>query len=218
MTENQIKKEKKWLFFAIGLIVGFLISAVAFVVFAMIQSQSRSFTKTIEHIYSRENTRDTVVKYVNVVSKESEPTKTNQVPELQDTVMFEEDPLDYDEVDFSYTEKEENVNDDVVVVDKLLTQRKVKVQCKDADFKDVASDEGVNDFFEVQQWSTPIKNRVTYCFSGNLLQIKGVPADKVEIIYYDQQYYLYYAGNYYRLRSNDSFEKLGAPLVLNPQK
>lgn len=218
MPENQIKKEKKWLYFAIGLIVGFLISAVAFVVFAMIQSQSKSFTKTIEHIYSRENTKDTVVKYVNVVRKETETSANDQQSEPQDTVFFDETPADYDEVDFSYTEKEENVNDDVVVVDKLLTQRKVKVQCKDADFKDVASDEGVNDFFEVQQWSTPIKNRVTYCFSGNLLQIKGVPADKVEIIYYDQQYYLYYAGNYYRLRSNDSFEKLGAPLVLNPQK
>lgn len=217
MTENQIKKEKKWLFFAIGLIVGFLISAVAFVVFAMIQSQSRSFTKTIEHIYSRENTRDTVVKYVNVVSKESEPTKTNQVPELQDTVMFEEDPLDYDEVDFSYAE-EMGTAGDVVVVDKIIAQKKLQVKFKNAEFKDASATDAALTELEVQQWNTPIKNRITYRFTGNILQVKGLDVDKMEIIYYDQHYYLCYHGNYYLLENNNAYEKLGSPVSLAVQK
>ena len=217
MTENQIKKEKKWLYFAIGLIVGFLISAVAFVVFAMIQSQSKSFTKTIEHIYSRENYKDTVVKYVNVARKESETSQTNQLAESQDTLAIDEMPADYDEVDFSYAE-ETGATEDVVVVDKIIAQKKLQVKFKNAEFKDVAATDGVLTELEVQQWNTPIKNRITYRFTGNMLQVKGLDVDKMEIIHYDQHYYLCHHGNYYLLENNNTFEKLGSPVTLAVQK
>lgn len=218
MSDNQVKKEMKWLFFAIGLIAGFAISVVSFVVFSMIQHKTRSFTQTIEHIYKQDNTKDTIVKYVNVVRTEPVRSISTEDEELADSLMLEDAEGIYDEVDFSYAEKVEEANDDMVVVDKMLAQKKVKVRCKDADFKDISPEEGVIDYFEVQQWNTPIKNRVTYYCSGNILHIKGVSADKVEIVYYDQQYYLYYGGNYYRLRNNANFEKLGAPLALNPQE
>ena len=217
MTENQIKKEKKWLYFAIGLIVGFLISAVAFVVFAMIQSQSKSFTKTIEHIYSRENYKDTVVKYVNVARKESETSQTNQLAESQDTLAIDEMPADYDEVDFSYAE-ETGATEDVVVVDKIIAQKKLQVKFKNAEFKDVAATDGVLTELEVQQWNTPIKNRITYRFTGNMLQVKGLDVEKMEIIHYDQHYYLGHHGNYYLLENNNTFEKLGSPVTLAVQK
>ena len=217
MTENQIKKEKKWLYFAIGLIVGFLISAVAFVVFAMIQSQSKSFTKTIEHIYSRENYKDTVVKYVNVARKESETLQTNQLVESQDSVAVDEMPADYDEVDFSYAE-EMGATEDVVVVDKIIAQKKLQVKFKNAEFKDVAATDGVLTELEVQQWNTPIKNRITYRFTGNMLQVKGLDVEKMEIIHYDQHYYLCHHGNYYLLENNNTFEKLGSPVTLAVQK
>ena len=217
MTENQIKKEKKWLYFAIGLIVGFLISAVAFVVFAMIQSQSKSFTKTIEHIYSRENSKDTVVKYVNVARKESETSQTNQLAESQDTLAVDEMPADYDEVDFSYAE-ETGATEDVVVVDKIIVQKKLQVKFKNAEFKDVAATDGALTELEVQQWNTPIKNRITYRFTGNMLQVKGLDVDKMEIIHYDQHYYLCHHGNYYLLENNNTFDKLGSPVVLAVQK
>ena len=217
MIENQIKKEKKWLYFAIGLIVGFLISAVAFVVFAMIQSQSKSFTKTIEHIYSRENYKDTVVKYVNVARKESETSQTNQLAESQDTLAIDEMPADYDEVDFSYAE-ETGATEDVVVVDKIIAQKKLQVKFKNAEFKDVAATDGVLTELEVQQWNTPIKNRITYRFTGNMLQVKGLDVEKMEIIHYDQHYYLGHHGNYYLLENNNTFEKLGSPVTLAVQK
>ena len=217
MTENQIKKEKKWLYFAIGLIVGFLISAVAFVVFAMIQSQSKSFTKTIEHIYSRENYKDTVVKYVNVARKESETSQTNQLAESQDTLAIDEMPADYDEVDFSYAE-ETGATEDVVVVDKIIAQKKLQVKFKNAEFKDVAATDGALTELEVQQWNTPIKNRITYRFTGNMLQVKGLDVEKMEIIHYDQHYYLGHHGNYYLLENNNTFEKLGSPVTLAVQK
>lgn len=218
MSDNQVKKEKKWFFFAIGLLAGFAISVISFVIFSMIQNNSRSFTQTIEHIYRQDNTKDTIVKYVNVVRTEPVKSIIKEDMEMSDSLMLDDANGTYDEVDFSYAEKSEDVNDDVVVVDKMLAQKKVKVRCKDADFKDISTEEGVIDYFEVQQWNTPIKNRVTYYCSGNILQVKGVSADKVEIVYYDQQYYLYYSGNYYRLRNNANFEKLGAPLALNPQE
>lgn len=218
MSENQEKKEKKWLFFAIGLLAGFAISVISFVVFSMIQNNSRSITKTIEHIYRQDNTKDTIVKYVNLVRKESAETNVFPKAEQVDSSMAEDMGETYDEVDFSYADNGEAVNDDVVVVEKMISQKKIKVQCKDADFRDVASMEGTVDYIEVQQWNTPIKNRVTYFLSGNILQVKGIPAEKVEIVFYDQQYYMYYGGNYYRLRNNDNFEKLGSPVALAAQK
>ena len=217
MTENQVKKEKKWLYFAIGLIVGFLISAVAFVVFAMIQSQSKSFTKTIEHIYSRENSKDTVVKYVNVARQESETLQTNQLAETKDTMMADEMPADYDEVDFSYAE-EMGATEDVVVVDKIIAQKKLPVKFKNADFKDIAVTDAALTELEVQQWDTPIKNRITYRFTGNMFQVKGLDVDKMEIIHYDQHYYLSHHGNYYLLENNNTYEKLGSPVSLAVQK
>lgn len=218
MSENQVKKEKKWLYFAMGLIAGFAICVLSFVIFSMIQNNTRSFTQTIEHIYKPDNEKDTVVKYVNIVRNESKSASSGDEVEQVDSLAIPLDEETYDEVDFSYADNGEAANDDVVVVEKIISQKKIKVQCKDADFKDVASMEGAVDFFEVQQWNTPIKNRMTYFCSGNMLQVKGIPAEKVEIVYFDQQYYLYYGGNYYRLRNNDNFEKLGAPLALNPQK
>ena len=217
MAENQIKKEKKWLYFAIGLIVGFLISAAAFVVFAMIQSQSKSITKTIEHIYSRENAKDTVVKYVNVVRKESEASTS--VVQHQDSVNLVELPESYDEVDFSYAEENIPSDEDVVIEDKILAQKTVKVRFKNAEFKDIpATEDAVASSFEVQQWNTPIKNRTSYRFMGNMLQVKGLDVEKMEIIHYDQHYYLCYHGNYYLLENNNTFEKLGLPVVLTVQK
>jgi len=218
MSENQDKKEKKWLFFAIGLIAGFAISVFSFVIFSMIQNNTKSITKTFEHIYKPENTKDTIVKYVNVVRKESSVDMDKIKDEMSDSLLLANDEESFDEVEFSYSGESEPVNVDVVVVDKMLSHKKVKVQCKDADFKDIAPIEGSIDFFDVQQWSTPIKNRITYYLSGNVLQVKGISAEKVEVVYYDQQYYLCYGGNYYRLRSNDDFEKLGSPVALAVQK
>ena len=218
MSENQDKKEKKWLFFAIGLIAGFAISVVSFVIFSMIQNNTKSITKTFEHIYKPENSKDTIVKYVNVVSKESSVNLDKTKSEISDSLLLANNEERFDEVEFSYSGESEPINEDVVVVDKMLSQKKVKVQCKDADFKDIAPVEGVIDYIDVQQWNTPIKNRITYYLSGNVLQVKGIAADKVEVVYYDQQYYLCYGGNYYRLRSNADFEKLGSPVVLAVQK
>ncbi|MBO4654965.1 MAG: hypothetical protein J5644_05435 [Bacteroidales bacterium] len=217
MPDNQIKKEKRWLYFAIGLIVGFLISAAAFVVFAMIQSQSKSFTKTIEHIYRGENSKDTVVKYVNVVRKEAMVSATDEPTQPQDSMDMVELPETYDEVDFSYVAENQG-DEDVVAVDKILAQKTVKVRFKNAEFKDVAAEEGTVGTIEVQQWNTPIKNRITYRFTGNMLQVKGLDVDKMEIIHYDQHYYLSHHGNYYLLENNNTFEKLGSPVVLAVQK
>ncbi len=218
MADDQIKKEKKWLFFAIGLMSGFAICLLTFVIFSMIQNKTRSFTQTIEHIYKQDNTKDTIVKYVNVTRAETAKENSVKKTEYADSLMVEDVDETFDEVDFSYAEEDEPANDDVVVEDKILAQKRVRVQCKDADFKDIATMEGVDDFFVVQQWNTPIKNRITYHRLGNMLQVKGINVEKVELVYYDQQYYLLYNGNHYLLKNNDTYEKLGAPLAMDSQK
>lgn len=218
MTENQIKKDKKWLFFAIGLVMGFLIAAVAFVVVAMLQDKSKSFTQTIEHIYNPGNDKDTVVKYVTVVRKVPELTVAGEQVQLQDSVDITEVPENYDEVDFSYIENKSNSAADVVVEDRIIAQRKLLVKFKNNDFQDIPSEEGALAELEVQQWYTPIKNKINYHFVGNMLQIKGMEIDGLDIIHYDQHYYLCHQGSYYLLENNSGFERLGVALAIPAQK
>lgn len=218
MADNQTRKDKKWLFFAIGLIVGFLISAVAFVVFAMIQSHTGSIIKPIEYIYHRDNDKDTVVKYVNVVRQEMVTNSKDEQSESQDTVAVEESPVDFDEVDFSYAETANAQGQDVVMEEKIIAQKKLQVKFKSTDFKDVDAEDGALTELEVQQWNTPIKNRITYRFVDNMLQVKGIDIDKLDIIHYDQHYYLSYHGSYYLLENNSGFERLGVAHAMPAQR
>ena len=218
MTENQSKKDKKWLFFAIGLVMGFLIAAVTFVVFAMLQDKSKSFTQTIEHIYNPGNDKDTVVKYVTVTQKTPALSVADVQVQCQDSVGVTEVPENYDEVDFSYVENKSTAASDVVVEDRIIAQKKILLKFKNIDFQDIPSEEGALTELEVQQWNTPIKNKISYHFVGNMLQIKGIEIDGVDIIYYDQHYYLCHHGNYYLLENNSAFERLGVVHALPAQK
>jgi len=62
--------------------------------------------------------------------------------------------------------------------------------------------------FEVQQWSTPIKNSIMYQSSAGILKIKGMEIESVEILFMQGNYYLYNGTHYYAIKENKSYEKL----------
>lgn len=208
MSENQTYREKKWLFFAIGLIAGFIICAAFSVISEMVRDKSKTFTQTIRHIYQPEHTADTVVKFVYVDEKKSK-TKSSETVQNLDTLSSDDQQVDYDEADFFLADDGENPEDDyVVVTEKVLATKSLKIQYKDADFQDIKVPEGEIASINVQQWDTPIKNHISYQFNHNLLKIKGLSIDKISVVGYDHHFYLYYANSYYILAENADFDRL----------
>lgn len=211
MSENQLKKEKKWLYFALGLVAGFVICGAYSLINQLMHDKSKSLTQTIKHIYHHESSNDTLVKYVNYVKKTSAEEKN--AARIKDSLRLAAEADDMDEAEF-YMDDEELTDDNVVVVDKIIDKKTLKVQFKDADFNDVPASDIDIIHFEVQQWNTPIKNRISYHRDNSMLQIKGLSIDKITVVCYDHHYYLNYGGQYYLLENNESFQKLGPAVTL----
>ncbi|MCQ2269823.1 MAG: hypothetical protein MJZ52_01155 [Bacteroidales bacterium] len=204
MSENQLKKEKKWLYFALGLVAGFVICGAYSLINQMVHNKSQSLTQTIKHIYHHEPSNDTLVKYVNYVKK-SAPDKQAL---LKDSLRMAAEADEMDEAEF-YMDEDEFADDNVVLVDKIIGKKTVKVQFKDDDFNDIPASDNDIIHFEVQQWNTPIKNRISYHRDNSVVQIKGLSIDKIAIVCYDRHYYLHYADQYYLLENNEGFQKIG---------
>lgn len=219
MTENQLKKEKKWLFFALGIIAGFILCGAYTVISEMVHNKSQSFTQSIRHIYHHGADKDTVVKYVQVAQKSTNKSEKDKLSDNVDSLALMSETDNLDEVDF-YMDEEDvaDDNDNVVVVDKILAKKTIKVLFKDIEMNDVPAFDNAISHFDVQQWNTPIKNKISYHRDNAVLQVKGLPIDKVVIVCIEHQYYLHHAGQYYLLENNESFEKIGSPVVLKSSK
>jgi len=61
---------------------------------------------------------------------------------------------------------------------------------------------------QIQQWETPIKNRVSYQFSGNTVKVKGLNVENAKVVCYDDIFYLISGKRVYVLKPNKQFEKL----------
>lgn len=207
MPESQIHKDKKWLFFALGLIAGFIICAAFAVISEMSRDKSKSFTQTIRHIYLPENASDTVVKYVYLDNSKTKSKPHSEPEEPQDSLATDDQETEYDEADF-FLSSEDNEEEDVVVTDKVIASKSIKIQYKDADFQDIKTPEGEFAYLDVQQWNTPIKNRISYQYGHKLLKIKGLSIDKISIINYEHHFYIHYGNSYYLLTENTDFERL----------
>ncbi|HNW68402.1 MAG TPA: hypothetical protein PKK66_06095, partial [Bacteroidales bacterium] len=67
--------------------------------------------------------------------------------------------------------------------------------------------------FEVEQWTSPIKNRISYQRTNNVLKIKGIDIQKIKIIYFDNKYYIEDEGTYYLIRNNNDYERLQSTVI-----
>ncbi len=90
-----------------------------------------------------------------------------------------------------------------VVKTKGIASRRVRV---------ISNNEGTGtepdfDFFDVEEWSEPVKNRHSYQRKGNILKIKGVSINSIEIEWKDE-YRLLYNGHAYPIPENAEFTRL----------
>lgn len=213
MSENQKNKEKKWLFLAVGIVVGVVICCGVVVITEFARNKSQSITQVIKHIYHQEAGKDTVVKVVKVQvpAEKLQPVPTDSL--LSDSSIVENQD-DFEEADFSLDDEDMLENDDVVIEEKVLKEEKIKVKFKDLDGHDVAVPADGIAYFVVQEWNTPIKNRISYHRQRNTLQVKGLKLEKINIVSIDKSYYLVLNDKYYEIRENEDYEKL-IPVEIN---
>ena len=178
------------------------------------------------YFFKPEDTKTAVqVQWVNTPTEQetdtlSPPTKTKQqsirdtaalavgepATPKQDSVYREiPDTENWAEVEFAMNSKDEDV---VVSRNTLLDSRKVKVRLMPATNAENPVAEAPITQFELQLWSTPIKNRMEYLRSGNVIKLKGMDIAQVEVIYQDGRYALLYINKKYAIPANTVFEKI----------
>lgn len=198
---------KNWLFFCIGLLVGFVLSFSIYFVDKYVFNEKIHFSQTVEHLYAplRHNAEEPQAAPASEsASKEAKPShpiadsdSTLLPDELSDEAM--ENAEEADETEFESLETDDEVD---VYADEIVAERKIRVVHADT------LQQKIIEYFEVEQWSSPIKNRHTYQLHGAVLKISGLDINKVKLCYIDQHYYLQYQNTFYRLQENKEFEKL----------
>jgi len=197
----------KGILFFIGLLLGILICALIYYLDVHIPKipviiEKKEVVKQVDTVYvetprkskkqESENITDNTVNVENIIDTQ---------PSIE-TTMYE--------TEFSF-EGEEH---DDVFSDKLLYTRIVKVRIINADNQDIITPEDFFQSFEIQQWSTPIKNKITYHRNQNMIKIKGIEIDKVSVVFINDSYFIEIGNRYFSIPETISFEKLN-PTQMN---
>lgn len=216
IQENSSKSHgtpSKGAWFAVAVLIGLLIGAlVTIVVIDLTGYHNPTVVNMIrpEDVGALSNS-DTVVKYV-IHKYEPQDFVTIDKQDLDtlpaDSVAWldesEDLTMDYDELYMAVEQGEQQT----VAPDRMLAKCNVKVVYMDANKQPVGTPEQKPSTMQVQQWTTPIRNKLSYQLSDNVLKIKGLTLDNVKIYGYKNGYFLQSGGRVYALRPNTQFERL----------
>ncbi len=203
-TEKQKDKNRNWLFLLIGVIVGFVLSLSLYLIDKHFFPEHVRWVKLIERAVPDDEAEDLESLAVTPAPVEAQGRKMQPAADTLQTdtlVLFSESfDNELDEVDFMM----EDYEAEPVSEEKMVANRRVKVHFAEADTLKPAQTE----YFLVEQWNSPIKNRITYYRDNLMLKIKGMDVSKIEIYYIKGEYYLLNGNRFYQLNNNSSFEKL----------
>ena len=192
----------KGIIFFIGLLIGILCCVLIYR-FDKKMSNRVALTKEKEIIITRV---DTV--YLEALPKQKRQNFENK---LDQSVVTENTGVEYTEnqvliydSEFSFEGKEE----DEVFSDQLLETKTVKVMLLFPDKQTGKLPENFLFFFEIQQWSTPIKNKLTYHRNKNMVKIKGMNLDNMNVVFWKGDYFLEVKNRYYAIPETEYCERL----------
>ena len=169
-------------------------------------------TKKIKAILYTSDKKE-VVTYVqkDTVYVDAQKTKKNQINTSDNSKVNEGNeltPLDDEkalyETEFSFDENEK----EEVFSDGLLHTKTVKVKMYAAENQEGKLPDKCFPIFEIQQWSTPIKNKITYYRDKNMVKIKGMEVDRINVVFWNDAYFLEIGNRYYAIPETEFFEKL----------
>ena len=185
----QARKGHFWLGLSVGLLIGILLACAFYFL--------DKYTSLEMLRFQRANTESAVTD--TVVQIVESPARPKKAPAKTDTLAA--DPAAPNPTDTLVTEvaDDENLDTDDLMMD--LDDDNVKTVAK---AKGIASrrvrviatgSEPDFDFFDVEQWSEPVKNRLSYQRRGNILRIKGMNIASIEIEWNGENYLLRYNGH-----------------------
>ena len=146
---------------------------------------------------------DTV--FIEVPQKQKKQPVENKStqPVLTENIEGEDLNSMYD-AEFSF----EGTEDDVIFSAQLLQTKTVKVKVLSQEKQELP--ENFFQFFEIQQWSTPIKNKITYHRNQSMVKIKGMEVAQISVVFWNDTYFLEIGNRYYAIPETEYFEKLNS--------
>ena len=201
---TQARRGHFWLGLSVGLLIGILLACAFYFL--------DKYTSLEMLRFQRANTEaaatDTIVQVVEtpVRTKKSavkNDTLASDLTETPSDSTDNEDPDDIEEYDTDNQILDMDEEVKPVVKTKGIASRRVRVISN----SDVASAAPDFDFFDVEEWSEPVKNRHSYQRSGNILRIKGMSVNSIEIEW-NGEYTLRYNGHSYPIPENAEFTRL----------
>ncbi len=207
-NEKAHSRSGKTLLFVAGVLFGLLLGiAVTALVLLHKEREGTSTDDALEQQQGKTVT-DTVFHYVIQKQKTAQVSDDNAA---QDTLFIDTLLQNYETQDLTMDESlppsmddEEELTEDLVQ-ENMLHSLSVPVVFLDDKMQE--SDNEASTHIQVQQWSTPVRNKVTFLFSDNILKVKGMKIDGCKIYHFRGNYYLEVNHNTYLIRPNSHFEK-----------
>ena len=200
--KTQARKGHFWLGLSVGLLIGILLACA----FYFLDKYTALEMLRFQRANTESAATDTAVQIVESPARPKKaPAKTDTLaadpaaPTPTDTLVTEAtDEEDLDTDDLMMDLDDDNVK--TVAKAKGIASRRVRVIA--------AGNEPDFDFFDVEEWSEPVKNRHSYQRKGNVLRIKGVSINSIEIEWNGENYLLRYNGHAYPIPENQEFTRL----------
>ena len=201
----QARKGHFWLGLSVGLLTGILLACAFYFL--------DKYTSLEMLRFQRENTEsaatDTVVQIVESPVRTKKPSRQNDTlaPDVTATSSDSTDigsTDDFDEYETDDLMMELDEETKPVVKTKGIASRRVRVISSN----DIAGTASDFEFFDVEEWSEPVKNRHSYQRKGNTLRVKGVSINAIEIEWTGEKYLLRFNGHAYPIPENAEFTRL----------
>lgn len=154
---------------------------------------------------------DTVYVEVTEIPKKQTVEFKPEPPLVAENVVEEqaEETVSIFDSEFSF----EDVEPDDVFLDQMLQSRIVKALLHPLEKKEGKQTEDFFYIFELQQWSIPIKNKLTYSRYQTLVKVKGLDITKANVVFWNNNFYLEVKNRYYLIPETDTFEKLNTTTI-----
>lgn len=210
------KAPKKSLFFFIGMGIGLMIGMVlTMIIINLVDIHRPSVVSVLnpEPVQYVADTPDTVTRIVVKNKPEITDNDDEEYYAQRDTVMtdsiYAEDvsqDLMLDETEIQ--ESQNQLPPEHIVSAKLLHTNTVKVLFLNENKTETTPPDKAIAEVHIQQWETPIKNKLSYFLSDNSLKIKGLNIEHLKIIHYKNCYYLVNGNHFYAIHQNKQYERL----------
>ena len=211
-TPTKPQNRKRKVLFIIGLLVGLLLGGVlTMLLMDLLDYEHPTVVKVLEHS-APAGTKDTVVNYV--IHKYESQDVANRETQDTDTLMADSSEFNEDYQDYMLDEevlrelKTADENPQSVMEDKLLKKSVLKIIYLDENKHVMPAPSNLPAQCSVQQWSTPIKNRLSYQFSNNMLKLKGMDIDNVKMVHFNNHYYILSGNHIYLINPNKQYDRM----------